>query len=303
MQIRDTRFVSFNLGAARIDATNEILRRAGLEDSPGLHKDGILAGYFSIELPAADPRLAALTRELDAAKVDYSLRADRRYDERFLDRFPWLVVRIETAGLLGGVNLDQPYDHKGACPTCGAGSVPIAPLLAQTSRMGRKAIDATAHDGHLVVTTALADAIEAAGLSGFVLEPVSRRAGRDPDPAYRWLRVVAECRPLSPASVLEIDDICPACGRAGHYDAYSRTTEYWSEGWGEPSADFSRTWEYFGRWRKNALDVQQHVGGMRRPVVSQRVRLLFKKLKVRHVSFDPVFTLDSRGLVPWVTDG
>ena len=299
MQIRDTRFVSFNLGAAKMDATRDILHRAGLADSPGLHKDGALAGYFSIELPVGDPRLAALTGELDTSKVDYTVRADRQYSEPFLDRFLWLVLRIKTAGLLGGVNLDQPYDHTGACPTCGAGSVPIAPLLAQTSGMGRKAIDATAHDGHLVVTTALADAIESAGLSGFALEPVSRRADQGPDPAFRWLRILAECRPLSPASVLEIDDVCPACGRAGHYDTYGRTTEYWSEGWGDPGADFSWTWEYFGRWRMNAKDVRHHVGGMRSPVVSQRVRSLFKKLKVRQVSYDPVFTLDSPGLVPW----
>jgi hypothetical protein len=299
VQIRDTRFISFNLGATGIETTKAILRRAGLDDSPGFHKDGILAGYFSVELPVADPRLTALVRELDASKVDYSLRADRQYSERFLDRFPRLVLRIKTAGLLGGVNLDQRYDHTGACPTCGAGSVPIAPLLAETSRMGRKAIDATAHDGHLVVTTALAEAIEEEGLSGFAVEPVSRKEGRDPDPAFRWLRIVPECRPLSPASVLEIDDLCPACGRAGHYDTYGRTTEYWSEGWGDPDADFSWTWEYFGRWRMNAKDARHHVGGMRSPVVSQRVRSLFKKLKVRQVSYDPVFTLDSPSLVPW----
>ena len=118
-----------------------------------------------------------------------------------------------------------------------------------------------------------------------------------------WLRILAECKPLSSSSVLEIEDLCPVCSRAGHYDTYGRTTEYWSEGWGDPAADFNWTWEYFGRWRMNAKDARQHVGGMRSPVVSQRVRSLFKKLKVRHVSFDPVFTLDSPGLVPWVTDG
>lgn len=299
MQIRDTRFIGFNLGAAGIEATKDILRRAGLEDSPGFQRDGILAGYFSVELPLADPRLMALVRELDAGNVDYTLRAARRYSERFLDRFPWLVLRTKTVGLLGGVNLGQAYDHAGACPTCGAGSVPIAPLLAQTSRMGRKAIDSTAHDGHLVVTATLADAIEATGLSGFAIGPVSRSAGRDPDPAYRWLRILPECGPLAPASVLEIDDLCPACGRAGHYNTYSKTTEYWSEGWGDPGADFNWTWEYFGRWRMNAKDARQHVGGFRLPVVSQRVRSLFKKLKVRQMSFDPVFTLDSPGLVPW----
>lgn len=296
---RETRFIAFNLGAAGIEATEDILRRAGLESSPGFHRDGILAGYFSVELPLADPRLTALIRELDAATVQYSVRADRQYGEKDLDRFPWLILRIKTAGLLGGVNLAQPYNHAGACPTCGAGSVPIAPLLAQTSRMGRKAIDSTAHDGHLVVTTALADAIESAGLSGFAIGPVSRGADRDPDPAFRWLRILPQRGPLSPASVLEIDDLCPACGRAGHYDAYSRVTEFWCQGWGDPGTDFSLTWEYFERWRMNAEDVRQHVGGFRFPVVSQRVRSLFKKLKVRQVSFDPVFTLDLPGLVPW----
>lgn len=103
--------------------------------------------------------------------------------------------------------------------------------------------------------------------------------------------------------MLEIYDLCPACGRAGHYDAYSQVTEFWAEAWGDPGADFNSTWEYFGRWRMNAKDVRHHVGGFRLPVVSQRVRSLFKKLKVRHVSFDPVFTLDSPGLVPWVADG
>jgi hypothetical protein len=296
---RETRFIAFNLGAARIDATEDILRRAGLEDSSGFHRDGILAGYFSIELPVADPRLATLIRELDASNVAYADRAGRQHSERDLDRFPWLVLRTKTVGLLGGVNLGQAYDHAGACPICGSGSVPIAPLLAQTARMGRKAIDSTAHDGHLIVTATLADAIEAEGLTGFAIEPVSRSVDRDPDPAYRWLRIVPERNPLSPASVLEIDDPCLACGRAGHYDTYSRSTEFWCEGWDDPGADFSWTWEYFGRWRMNAQDGREHVGGFRLPVVSQRVRSLFKKLRVRQVSFEPIFTLDARGLVPW----
>lgn len=58
-------------------------------------------------------------------------------------------------------------------------AVPTPPLLADLGRMGKKKLDMTAHDGHLVISTDLAVAIDEGQLTGVELQPVRRsRSGR-----------------------------------------------------------------------------------------------------------------------------
>jgi hypothetical protein len=236
--------------------------------------------------------LVLLLDELEQLGASPGVRADREYTRRELDAFDWLVLRIRTAGLSGGINLQQPYDFAAACPLCGAGAAAIPPLIADLSRMGKKAIDQTAHDGHIVVSRALADAIRNTGLTGVEFLPTRRRSQKVPDEQCFWMNVTSEWGPMSPSRIVSVDDPCPECGRSGHYDAYSEVTEFRYASFPADVPDFNRTWEYFGLWRVPAhmehLKDGPNVGGARMLIVSQRVRRCFQAAKVRGVSFDPV---------------
>ena len=85
------------------------------------------------------------------------------------------------------------------------------------------------------------------------------------------------------------DDLCGTCGRAGHYDAPDRVTELRYDAYPRDAPDFNRTREYFGVWRVRGQSSRLPVGGASYTIVSQRVRRLFRELKVRHISFEPIF--------------
>lgn len=286
--MKETRIVSFNLGASRIEVAERLLEKLALLDAARLTRTGIMAGMCSVSLPSGDSRVPALIRELESLGEVPLVRAQRSYTERDLDAFEWLVLRIATVRLLGSVNLEQAYDRTHACATCGAGALPVPPLLADLRAMGRKALDATAHDDQMVVTRELADSILEAGLSGAEFLDVSPGPGRIPSDRFRWLHIAGSWPPLSSFSVVVTDDLCSTCGRAGHYDAEDRITELRYDRYPQKAPDFNRTWEHFGVWRLPRQSSQLPVGGGRVTIVSQRVRRLFRESKVRNISFEPV---------------
>lgn len=243
---------------------------------------------MSVTLDVNDERLPRLLRELERAGEKPHPRADRTYTRKELDTLEWLNLRIATAGLSGGANFDQPYDHSKACKECGAGAKPIPPIIADLPRMGKKKIDATANDGLLIITQELGAAIETAGLTGFELLPVRRRSQTEPDPNYYWLRITSEWPTMAPDSVLAIENLCTECERAGHFDTYGEVTEYRYASVPQSANDFNQTWEYFGVWKWG------RVGGARGFVVSQRVRQCFLAMKVTHVRYEPVFFSNER---------
>ena len=155
--------------------------------------------------------------------------------------------------------------------------------------MGRKALDATAHDDQIVVTRELAGSIREAGLSGAAFLDVSPRLGRPTSDRFRWLHIPGSWPPFSPSSTVVTDDLCATCGRAGHYDAPDRVTELRYDAYPRDAPDFNRTWEYFGVWRVQGQSSRLPVGGASSTIVSQRVRRLFREMKVRHISFEPIF--------------
>jgi hypothetical protein len=289
--MKDLRHVFFNLGSEGLTTARTILERTGLASVAQLAPDGILAGSGSVTLPVDDRRLSLLIDELERIGEAPLVRAERTYTKQELDGFEWLNLRLRTPGLLGGFNLNQPYDRTAACPTCGAGARPISPLIADLRRMKKRLLDATSHDGHLVVAATLADVIQDAGLTGLEVQPVRSPRESQPDSSYRWLDITSEWGPMAPASVLKTDDLCPTCGRSGHYDEYGRATEFWYYEPPAEAADFNRTWEYFGVSHTYPSDRNPTAGGARMIIVSQRVRECFKQLKVRHVSFEPVWFL------------
>jgi len=287
--MKETRVVSCNLGASRVDIAERLLSKLALLDAATLTRTGITAGMLSVGLRLDDSRLPALIRELESLGEAPSVRAQRSYTERDLDAFEWLLVRIRTHGLPGSVSLEQAYDYSRACATCGAGALPVPPLFADLRAMGRKALDATAHDSQIVVTRDLANRIRDASLSGADFLDVSPGPGRIANDRFRWLHIAGSWPAFSPSSTVVTDNLCPLCGRAGHYDAYDRVTELRYDHDPQKAPDFNRTWEHFGEWRLPPQRSQRPVGGGRFTIVSQRVRRLFRESKVRMIDFEPVF--------------
>lgn len=277
--IRDVAFVLTPRDARRVFLETGIRTEARVDERDGL-------AHCTVKLVADDARLNELLSRLEALGEKALVRAHRTWSKRELDACDRLLLRVATAGLDGGIGLGQPYDRSRACASCGAGAVAVPPLHADLPRMGRKHLDATAHDGLLVVSAALAHAIQEDELAGVAIEPVRSRSARYPTDRHRWLMVTSELPPCREDSILARDDVCPACGRSGHYDAYGHYTELRYDGLPPDTADFARTWEYWGYWQGPSPDAR--VGGAQHVVVSQRARSTFDRIGVRRVVFEPV---------------
>jgi hypothetical protein len=165
----------------------------------------------------------------------------------------------------------------------------VPPLIADLARMGKKIVDVTAHDGRLITTRKFADALRAAGATGFTEQAVRSRGSDLPHPGFVWLDIIAEWPPLAPSSQFEREDPCPQCHRAGHFDVAGGGTRLVSRDAVDTVSDFNVTWEYFGVWRTVMTAARRlPVGGARWLIVSARARELFVAHKVRHVSFEPL---------------
>jgi hypothetical protein len=127
-QMQDFQFVSFFLGhdagdrARRLLAECELLDVA-LSSRANRHAwSGDVHFGVSLRLPVEDRRLTALLERLRAAGKEPFTRLDREYSPEELDSADWLIMRVATAGLYGGVDYGQSYRFENACGTCGAGA-------------------------------------------------------------------------------------------------------------------------------------------------------------------------------------
>lgn len=133
----------------------------------------------------------------------------------------------------------------------------------------------------------LADELVAAGLSGVEVRPVRRSVERDPDPDYVWLHIVSVWPQMEASSVLEKHDLCPQCGRTGFFHPGTRPMEWHYSQPPPQSSDFNHTWERFGLWRGRGFS-GRGVGGSPGIIVSQEVRQVFERLKVKRVGYVPI---------------
>jgi hypothetical protein len=285
--MRETRFIAFNFGSDDLPKAREILHRFGLSGVADLKTEGPVTGYGSVRLDATDPRLNLFLDELRKAGQNPRPRADRVYTRAELGRFPWLRMIVATAGLMGGAKVGQPYDQANTCPKCGSRAAPIPPLIADLSRMGKKKLDATAHDGLLVVTSGLASAITEAGLSGAEFLPVRRRSQGHPDPDVLWMRLTFEWPPMQSTSIFEADIPCSVSGRAGHFDSWSQASEFHYRSVPTRVTDFGHTWEHWGVWKNS------QVGGARHVIVSQEARQGLLAQKAHRLRNEPIW-IDER---------
>jgi hypothetical protein len=199
----------------------------------------------------------------------------------------WFRFGTATVHILGGANCDQPYDFTNACSTCGAGAVAMSPLIADLNAMGKKDLDFTAHDGQIIITKRVADALADSSLTGFTLDTVRHHKKPEPDPRFAWLRIQSQWVAMHKDSVFEMDEECPECRRSGHCDSIEPPTDLRFDAPPQDAQDFSRTWEYWGVWN-SPLASGPKVGGAQLPIVSARVKQFLSELKIKRLRFDPI---------------
>jgi hypothetical protein len=216
--------------------------------------------------------------------VEPFTRIDREYTQSDLNAAVRLQLRVATAGLYGGIDYGQSYDRANACLTCGAGALPIPPLLAELGGMGKKHIDHLVYEGHFIVSRRLAQGLE--GLTGVELAPV-QSPRRTPDQGFAWLKIHSDLPAMS--SGYTQHNVCTTCGRAGHYGSLMQPGEPTYTALSANLPDFTLTWEYFGDWQQQRHKSQTlPVGGARGIVVSQGVRQRLLELRVRRLVWVPV---------------
>lgn len=293
--MQDFLFVSFFLGHDSGDRTRRLLTECELLDIALTSRanrhawSGDVHFGVSLRLPVEDERLDTLLKRLRAAGEEPFTRLDREHGLEELDSADWLIMRIATAGLYGGVDYGQSYRFEDACGTCGAGAELVPPLVAELGKMGKKDIDHLVYEGHFIVTKRIAAALRKAGLTG--IEPAAVQTQRRPPSAQHvWLRITSEFPRLHESTTgYETEAPCSACGRGGHYGSAKEPEVPRYNPVPADTPDFNRTWEYFGDWRQVRSETHTRpVGGSQGAVVSQRVRRVLQDLKVRRLVWIPM---------------
>ena len=203
---------------------------------------------------------------------------DRLYPNEAM-KTHWYRMLVCTSGLMGHGNYGQPFSRNNACPLCGAGAEPIPPLVVNLRSMGKKKLDATAHEGLIVIRNDLAEQIRASSLTGYKFDSVRHFAHNAISSEYVWMRIVNQWPPLHKKSKFDIDVKCQTCQRSGYCDIPNWGTILCYNKVPKNMADFGLTWEYWGVW--NAPNKKaKNVGGAQYPIVSLAVRELFEQINI-----------------------
>jgi hypothetical protein len=291
--MQDYLFISFFLGHDSGAAAKRLLEECDLLDhalAARANRHAWLEEVHTgvrVRLPTNDERLQRLLNRLAERGVTPFTRIDREYSDSELNEAEWLTLRVATAGLNGGIDYGQVYAFTNACPTCGAGSAPVPPLLAELGSMGKKDVDHLVYEGHLIVSSRVAAAVS--DMTGVELAPV-QSPRKAPDPRFAWLKITSGLPRMH--SGYKRYDVCESCGRAGHYSNSPSPDAPTYSVLSDELPDFNLTWEYFGDWRQQRHKGQTRpVGGGAGLVVSQRVRQRLLALRVRRLLWIPVTVL------------
>jgi hypothetical protein len=201
----------------------------------------------------------------------------KKYSDTELQSSPLIRVRFVTAGI---DNPEGEYlNEEGACPICKSNRLLVHPLIIPTNRIGKKKIDFNLRYGFLVLDKRLIEELKAAGLTG--LESHSISLGKN-HIDFNLLSIKNTLPKMSDQSSVHKYQICPNCGRSGHYDNYEIETrfKYHYLDIKDLKADFFKTWEYFGIW-----DMGQNFQEI---IISQKAYKMLKQQKLRHLKFEPI---------------
>lgn len=201
----------------------------------------------------------------------------KKYSKKELESCSLIRLRFATSGI------DNPKNNitneNEACALCKAGRKIEHLIHIPVNRMGKKRIDINDRYGFIIIEKELAQMLKIQGLKGFDLENIVM--GRDKN-SYQELKIKNSLPKMSEKSSVHKYQICPKCGRSGHYDNYETETrfKYDKTRTSNLNSDFFLTWEYFGIWDMGQTSPQL--------VISNKAYKFLRELKLRHLIFDPV---------------
>jgi hypothetical protein len=257
-------------------------------DDPDSHLPRTPGSFGSVRLRKDDPRLTALLKELRAAGVKPLTRAERAHDASDLQS-EWLCVEGCTTMVSSGGLKDQKWNFRNACPDCGAGAVPVPPLIVRfDGKPPKQGWSVSVPCGLVIVSAALAAALTKARLTGFSLQPVRPPSRNAIDPRFRWLRIPALWpQPLNRPHC-RVQGRCSHCDRSQLKSSASRIPILHFDRAPTPARDF-------GAWQGTVLPrnryanaLNRETGGMPELIISQRAFRVLKDFGVSSLKCSPV---------------
>ena len=246
-----------------------------------------LGSFGSVRLPRSDPRLARLIAELRAAGVEPFTRVDRSYSTKDRASALWVLCCHSTTMVLAGNHPKQQWDVSTACPTCGAGAIPVPPLFVKFKKKNKIGWAATCPFGLIVVSQRVAERLAGEQLTGFKIHPVRTPRSKAPDPDWRWLRIVSTWPRYSKRTVVELDQPCPSCDRRGRFDSMKTACEIHYRTVPAGTQDFNVTSEQWGYY--DSSDGGEPHGASPRAILSPRAYSVLLDEGVKLSRIEPLF--------------
>jgi hypothetical protein len=205
----------------------------------------------------------------------------KKYNNVELDSCRFLHLIIASSGLNNPPE-NQLINYTDSCPTCQAGRRFNSQLKVTRNTMGNKKIDQNQRYGFLVFENDLAEKILKENLTGIEFNPIE--IGKD-NFNFKLGHITNELPKFSEKSVIKKFELCPSCGRSGHYSNYDKVDELWYNKvvLDNSPCDFYRTWKYFGIWSMGQT--------LQSIIVSQKVRQFLKQFKFKHLKYEPIYEL------------
>ena len=251
-----------------------------------------------VALPAATEE--ELLRLLDAARSqgldEPAVRRWWRPTPRELRACSWLVmdVWVHATGY-ARIRPEQAHDDTHACPVCGAGRRPTAPVRLRRGEIPKRGLLGSVSGGILLFHEELVARFREEAVTG--MEWVQARDREDAPLPWYEVRVTATAPRMLAASTgvlrgrIRGEAPCAACAQDGWFDDPEQPfTPAYEAGALEALPDVVRTTELFGTGQ---VEVGDEPGWVAYPrlLVRQHVYALFRRGKVRGVRFSPVTVL------------
>ena len=273
-------FIASNIKKENISQFEKFLEDNDMSSIVDFEKEGILQGLCSIRLPTNDIRLNLFLEKIKETNNNPFVRFDREYSKEELDQYEYLVLLIKTVGLENPKE-NQKYDKSNSCPNCGAGIIPIPPLIIPINSMGKKLLEYTAHNNWLIFKREFSDKIIRNELTGISFHPT--KIGKNSSD-YLWGKIDNILPRLNSSSKIRFNETkCETCYNSGNFSNFDSETNFvFSKDQIPLFKDFNLTNEFFGEWEYSRL------GGSRLVIIHQKVRNLFINERFNKIDYLPI---------------
>jgi len=307
--MKERRYISLSIPPEHGASALEELMRIGCAQwwEPPYREGGPY--LFNNTFDSTDPRLWALKELIEdgALKVlkdeqsafGFFERVDRVYTPKELRSAPLLVLTVDRRPLeFTAPEYGTEYDLSTGCPECGTGVVQVSPLKMRRSDVPQTGLICQTVEFAYLVASSLGEALREAEVNGLELrEAVSHHDGKP----LGWFQMIAHhTMPRMSSKTRGFvrgegrEAPCKRCDRDAYYHTLKEPGQIVYErprGFPEDLPDVVQSWEHFG---KTLRDDDGRLCVLSQPLffLKPKVFDLFRKLKVRHVKFEPVEFVD-----------